>query len=51
MPIIRQQVKSDSIVYTDTWRSYNVLDVSKFKRSVPKLQLKQLNKWVKDELG
>jgi transposase len=31
MPIIRQQVKPDSIVYTDTWRSYNVLDVSEFK--------------------
>jgi transposase len=24
-------VKSDSIVYTDTWRSYNALDVSEFK--------------------
>ena len=31
MPIIRQQVKSDSIVCTDTWRSYNALDVSEFK--------------------
>jgi len=31
MPIIRQQVKPDSIVYTDTWRSYNALDVSEFK--------------------
>lgn len=31
MPIIRQKVKPDSIVYTDTWRSYNALDVSEFK--------------------
>ena len=31
MPIIRQKVKPDSIVYTDTWRSYNTLDVSGFK--------------------
>jgi len=105
MPIIRQKVKPDSIVYTDTWRSYNALDVSEFKHyrinhsklfankhnhingienfwnqakrhmrkfngvpkdhfhlflkecewrfnnSDPKLQLKQLNQWVKDELG
>ncbi len=105
MPIIRQQVKPDSIVYTDTWRSYNALDVSEFKHyrinhsklfankhnhingienfwnqvkrhmrkfngvpkdhfhlflkecewrfnnSDPKFQLKQLNQWVRDELG
>jgi len=31
LPIIREQVKPDSIVYTDTWRSYNALDVSEFK--------------------
>lgn len=31
LPIIRQQVKPDSIVYTDTFRSYNALDVSEFK--------------------
>jgi len=31
MPIIRQKVKPDSIVYTDYFRSYNVLDVSEFK--------------------
>ena len=31
MPIIREQVKPDSIVYADTWRSYNALDVSEFK--------------------
>ena len=33
LPIIRQKVKSDSIVYTDTFRSYNALDVSEFKHS------------------
>lgn len=31
IPIIRQRVKPDSIVYTDAWRSYNALDVSEFK--------------------
>ena len=31
MPIIRRKIKPDSIVYTDTFRSYNVLDVSDFK--------------------
>ncbi len=105
LPIIRQQVKPDSIVYTDTWRSYNALDVSEFKHyrinhsklfankhnhingienfwnqakrhmrkfngvpkdhfhlflkecewrfnnSDPKVQLKQLNQWVKKEMG
>jgi transposase len=30
MPIIRQKVMPDSIVYTDTYRSYNALDVSEF---------------------
>lgn len=30
MPIIREKVKPDSIVYTDTYRSYDVLDVSEF---------------------
>ena len=29
--IIRQKIKPDSIVYTDAYRSYNVLDVSEFK--------------------
>jgi transposase len=29
-PIIRQTVKPDSIVYTDSYRSYDVLDVSDF---------------------
>lgn len=105
MPIIRQQIKPDSIVYTDTWRSYNALDISEFKHyrinhselfankhnhingienfwnqakrhmrkfnGIPKdhfylflkecewrfsnsdhkVQLTQLNRWVKDELG
>lgn len=31
MPIIQNKVKPDSIVYTDYWRGYNVLDVSEFK--------------------
>ena len=30
LPIIRERVKPDSIVYTDCYRSYNVLDVSEF---------------------
>lgn len=30
IPIIREKVKSDSIVYSDSFRSYNVLDVSEF---------------------
>lgn len=31
LPIIRGKVQPDSIVYTDTFRSYNALDVSEFK--------------------
>lgn len=31
MPIIRKKIKPDSVVYTDAFRSYNVLDVSEFK--------------------
>ena len=31
MPIIRQKIRPDSIVYTDSYRSYNALDVSEFK--------------------
>ena len=31
MPIIRERVKPDSIVYSDCWRGYNALDVSEFK--------------------
>lgn len=30
LPIIREQVKPDSIVYTDSYKSYDVLDVSEF---------------------
>ena len=30
-PIIKNKVVPDSIVYTDCWRGYNVLDVSDFK--------------------
>lgn len=29
-PIIREQLKSDSIVYTDSYRIYDVSDVSEF---------------------
>ncbi|GAB4282486.1 MAG: IS1595 family transposase [Opitutales bacterium] len=31
MPIIREKIEPDSIVYTDCWRAYNALDVSEFK--------------------
>ena len=31
MPIIQDKVIPDSIVYSDCWRGYNVLDVSEFK--------------------
>ena len=31
MPIIKEKVVPDSIVYTDCWRGYNALDVSEFK--------------------
>ena len=31
MPIIREKVQPDSIVYSDCWRGYNILDVSEFK--------------------
>ena len=31
MPIIRDKIQPDSIVYYDCWRGYNVLDVSEFK--------------------
>jgi transposase len=30
MPIIRQKIMPDSVVYTDSYRSYNALDVSGF---------------------
>lgn len=31
MPIMRQKIEPDSVVYTDSWRAYNALDVSEFK--------------------
>ena len=31
MPLIQERVMPDSIVYTDTFRSYNALDISEFK--------------------
>jgi transposase len=31
IPLIRERVKPDSIVYTDTFKGYNALDVSEFK--------------------
>ena len=31
MPIIQEKVIPDSIVYSDSWRGYNVLDVSEFR--------------------
>jgi len=31
MPIIQEKIRPDSIVYTDYWRGYNILDVSGFK--------------------
>ena len=31
IPIIKRKVIPDSIVYSDSWKAYNVLDVSDFK--------------------
>ena len=31
MPVIKRKTKPDSFVYTDSYRSYNALDVSDFK--------------------
>ena len=31
MPVIRQKIRLDSVVYTDSWRSYNALDVAGFR--------------------
>ena len=31
MPIITSKIKPDSIVYTDSYKSYNALDVSDFR--------------------
>ena len=30
-PVIQEKVKPDSIVYSDCWKGYNVLDTSEFK--------------------
>jgi len=31
LPIIRQKIQPDRVVYTDSYRSYNALDISEFK--------------------
>ncbi len=31
LPIIRQKLQPDSVVYTDSYQSYNALDISEFK--------------------
>ncbi len=31
MPIIKDHVQPDSVVYSDCWQAYNALDVSGFK--------------------
>jgi transposase len=31
MPIMARKIVPDSVVYSDSWRGYNVLDVSDFK--------------------
>lgn len=31
MPIMQEKIKPDSIVYSDCWHGYNILDVSEFK--------------------
>jgi len=38
MPIIERKIVPDSIVYSDSWKGYNVLDVSAFKHF-------QINHW------
>lgn len=35
MDIMQHKIVPDSIVYTDAWRSYNALDVSDFRLSLP----------------
>ncbi|EEZ55860.1 D-alanyl-D-alanine carboxypeptidase/endopeptidase, partial [Neisseria gonorrhoeae SK-92-679] len=45
LPIIRKKVKPDGIVYTDTFRSYDVLDVSEFSH------LRKFNGIPKEHLG
>lgn len=40
MPIIERKIVPDSIVYSDSWSGYNVLDVSDFHhfRIIPKFE-------------
>ncbi|RPC98667.1 DDE transposase [Neisseria meningitidis] len=45
LPIIRKKVKPDGIVYTDTFRSYDVLDISEFSH------LRKFNDIPKEHLG
>ncbi|CAM7129570.1 IS1595 family transposase [Escherichia coli] len=41
LPIIESKIYPDSIVYTDNFASYDVLDVSDFKGTVAKLAMRQ----------
>ena len=31
MPIITRKIKPDSIIYSDCWKAYNAIDVTKFR--------------------
>ena len=31
MPVVERKIVPDSIIYSDSWKGYNVLDVSAFK--------------------
>ena len=44
MPIIRQKVQPDSIVYSDYYHSYDVLDVSEFLGTLELIIVKSLLK-------
>lgn len=44
MPIIRQKVQPDSIVYSDYYNSYDVLDVSEFLGTLELIIVKSLLK-------
>ena len=44
LPIIRQKVVPDSIVYADSYPAYDVLDVSEFHRH---RNLRTLKRWAK----
>ena len=41
--IIKRKVQPDSIVYSDSYRSYNILDVSEFKQLQSKAEFYQYN--------